>query len=160
MNITIREATEKDVEVIMALSREFATFQGTLDKFTNTEAQMRNEQPLFNCFLAENEAGEAIGVAIYYLAYYTWVGKSLYLDVLYVQEAYRGQKIGLLLLENVLAIAQKENCQRVRWLVSDWNESAITFYKKYGATVSQKEYVCTCDHQGILAFDRKAEHRR
>ena len=158
MNITIREATPADIGVVISLSREFATFQGSLDRFTNTEARMRDEHPLFNGLLAENEAGEPVGVAIYYPAYYTWVGKSLYVDVLYVKDAYRGQKIGYCLLEKILVTAKAENYQRVRWLVSHWNESAIAFYEKCGATVSQKEYVCNFDSEAIMAFNPEVPH--
>ena len=33
-------------------------------------------------------------MSLYYFAYYTWVGKTLYLDDLYVKESYRGNGLG------------------------------------------------------------------
>ena len=160
MNINIRKATRADVELILSLAREFAAFQGSLGKFTNTKERMRDEQDCFTCLLAEDEAAEAVGLVIYYPVYYTWVGKSLYVDILYVKDTHRGQTIGYRLLAAVLRVAQAENYQRVRWLVSNWNASAIAFYEKCGATVSQKEHVCNLDRQAILAFNQHAKPHR
>lgn len=157
MNVTIRKAGENDVPAIISLAREFASFQGSLDKFTNTETQMKREQHLFDCLLAEDETGEAIGMALYSVAYYLWVGKSLYLDDLYVKESHRGQKVGEQLLRRVLSVAKEEHCQRVRWVVSGENASAMAFYKKHGATVRPDLHVCTVDSPGLLAFSQPAE---
>lgn len=50
-----------------------------------------------------------VGIATYFYTYYTWVGKSLYLDDLYVLQAYRGQKVGKSLLARLFTIAKAEN---------------------------------------------------
>ena len=36
-------------------------------------------------------------------------------------------------MREVISIAKKENCFAVDWVVLDWNQSAIDFYKKIGA---------------------------
>ena len=41
--------------------------------------------------------------------------------------------MGTKLLKKIFEVAKAENCKRVRWQVSDWNTSAIEFYKKCGA---------------------------
>ena len=61
-------------------------------------------------------------MALYFFAYYTWVGKSLYLDDLYVKESFRKHKIGSGLLGKVFETARDEDCKRVRWQVLNWNE--------------------------------------
>jgi GNAT superfamily N-acetyltransferase len=102
---------------------------------------MREEKKYFDFFVAEME-GEIVGMALYFFAYYTWVGKSLYLDDLYVKPAFRGQNIGKALLEKVIEVAKDEKCKRMRWQVLDWNTSAIEFYKKMNATLSQEWINC------------------
>ena len=92
-------------------------------------------------------------VATYFIAYYTWVGKSLYLDDLYIKEPYRGLKVGSALLSKIFEIARQEDCKRVRWLVLDWNKPAIKFYEKCGAKISKQEYVCDFDEKGIWEFE-------
>ena len=74
--------------------------------------------------------------------YYTWVGKSLYLDDLYVKEAYSGQKIGSALLDKVIQFGKDNNCKRIRWQVLEWNKPAIDFYKKLGADLDGEWLNC------------------
>ena len=102
---------------------------------------MREEKKYFEFFVAEVD-GEIVGMALYFFAYYTWVGKSLYLDDLYVKPEYRGLNIGKALLEKIIEVAKEENCMRMRWQVLDWNNTAIEFYKKMNASLSQEWINC------------------
>ena len=61
------------------------------------------EKEHFNCFVAETADGEIAGYVTYFFAYYTWVGKSLYMDDLYVRPDFRGQGIGSLLIHKIIA---------------------------------------------------------
>ncbi|MFK7797537.1 MAG: N-acetyltransferase family protein [Aureispira sp.] len=152
MSYQIRTATPNDFEAILALIKELAAFENASEQVINTVEQMKAEQELFSCFVVEQEDGTIIGMALYYLVYYTWVGKSLYLDDLYIQEAYRGQGIGSALLGELFKVAKQENCKRVRWQVLDWNEPAIHFYKKIGATIDGEWCNCDFDTAGIANF--------
>ena len=153
MNITIRKATEEDFAEILSLVNELAVFQHSPEKVTNSSEQMRKEKNLFNCFVAENEQREIVGIASYFFAYYTWVGKSLYLDDLYVKQSFRGQKIGSELLRQIFEVAKSENCKRVRWQVSEWNKPALEFYKKCGAAIEEEYCICDFDAKGIQEFE-------
>ena len=113
---------------------------------------MKKEQDLFRCFVAETATGEIVGMALFFLAYYTWVGKSIYLDDIYVKRSLRQQKIGTALLNKVFEVAREEQCQRVRWQVLDWNEPAIAFYRKCGAEISGEWLNCSFDEAGIADF--------
>ena len=152
MNITIRPATEADFPAAFDLVKELAVFQGVPERVLNTVDQMREEKEYFNCLVAENEQQEVVGIATYFFAYYTWFGKSLYLDDLYVKPSARGQKIGSQLLSAIVDIARKENCKRVRWLVSTWNTPAIEFYKKCGVEIDHESLVCDLDGDAINKF--------
>src|SRR5665811_490911 len=115
MNINIRKASPEDFPVILSLIRELAAFEKEPEKVTNSVEQMRQEQELFSCFVAETEEGEIVGMALYFFAYFTWVGKSLYLEDIYIKEPFRKLKIGTSLLNRIFDVAREENCKRVRW---------------------------------------------
>jgi GNAT superfamily N-acetyltransferase len=149
MNITIRKATEADFGSVFSLIMELAEFQGTPERVLNSVQQMKQEQKFFKCFVAETELKEIVGMASYFFAYYTWVGKSLYLDDLYVKQSHRGLKIGSHLLNEIFLVAKTEDCKRVRWLVSKWNEEAITFYRKIGAEIDEEALVCDVEGASI-----------
>ncbi len=152
MAFTIRQGKSADFPAILALIKELALFENAPEKVTNTVAQMEEEQALFNTVVVENEQGEIIAMMLYYFTYYTWVGKSLYLDDLYVKKAYRGNEIGKKLIKKLFSIAKENNCKRVRWQVLDWNEPAIAFYKKLGATLDGEWINCDFDKQQIIDF--------
>ncbi len=147
--MNIRTIEEEDYPAIIAMLKEFAIFQKVPGAVTNTPELMKQEKAFFNCFVAVESNGEIAGMATYFYAYYTWSGKSIYLDDLYVKEAYRGQNIGKRLLDKIFEVAKNENCKRVRWLVSEWNTSAIEFYKKCGATIDKELYLCDFDEERI-----------
>jgi len=152
MNYKIRIATEKDFPEILLLIRELAAFEKAPEKVTNSVQMMNDEKDLFNCFVAETETGEIIGMALYFFAYYTWVGKSLYLDDIYVKESFRKHKIGTALLKKIFEVANKENCKRVRWQVLNWNTAAVQMYTKCGAEIDDEWLNCSFDSEGIKNF--------
>jgi len=152
MEITIRKANESDFEAILSLIKELATFEKAPEKVTNSVQQMQLEKDFFHCYVAENETKEIVGMALYFFAYYTWVGKSLYLDDLYVKESCRGQKIGSKLLVKIFEIAKEENCKRMRWQVLNWNTPAIEMYKKFGAEIQEVWHNCDFNEKEIMEF--------
>jgi GNAT superfamily N-acetyltransferase len=152
MNISIRKATEKDFPAVLSLIRELANFEKAPEKVTNSVEQMRHEKHLFECFVAETETGEIVGMALYFFAYFTWVGKSLYLEDIYIKESYRKQNLGTALLKRVFEVARQEDCKRVRWQVLNWNSSAIQMYKKNGAEIDDEWLNCNFDAEGIRRF--------
>lgn len=153
MNINIRYATPDDFPIILSLIRELATFEKAPEKVTNTVELMRQEQDLFRCFVAETEEREIVGMALYFFAYFTWVGKSLYLEDIYIKPSFRKLKIGTALLNRIFEVARAENCKRVRWQVLNWNESAIQMYKKNGAEIDDEWLNCNYDADGIKNFE-------
>ena len=152
MNFSIRKATEADFPAILSLIKELAEFEKAPEKVTNSVEQMNQEKDFFRCFVAETGNKEVVGIALYFFAYYTWVGKSLYLDDIYVKESFRKQKIGTELLREVFKVARDENCKRVRWQVLNWNKPAIQMYEKCGAEIDDEWLNCSFDEAGINNF--------
>ena len=142
MNIALRPATEADFPEILGMIKELALFEKAPEKVTNSVEQMQREKDFFRCIMAENEDGIIVGMALYFFAYYTWVGKSLYLDDLYIKPDYRGNGIGTMLLKEIMKISKEEKCTRIRWQVLDWNTPAIDLYKKMGMTLDEEWINC------------------
>lgn len=142
--VVIRKADESDFPAILMLIMEFALFQKTPEKCTTTVVQMTEDKDLFQCFVAEVDAN-IIGFASFFFAYYSWSGKALYLDDLYITADYRRQNIGTSLLHRVRQLAIQENCKKLRWQVSNWNMDAIRFYKEWGASIDWVEINCDLD---------------
>jgi ribosomal protein S18 acetylase RimI-like enzyme len=150
---TVREATEEDFPAILSLIKELAEYERSPDAVTNSVEQMKREQNHFSCFVAEQPDVTIAGMALFFTAYFTWVGKSIYLEDIIVSQAYRQMGIGMALMKRVIRRAQDENCKRVRWQVLDWNEPAISFYRKCGAEISGDWLNCTFDQKGIALFN-------
>jgi len=158
MDIIIRKAVETDYPTIIETLKEFAVFQKTpVEKVTNTAELMKEEQQYFTCFIAEDGYGTFMGMATCFFAYYSWTGKSLYLDDLYVKEQYRKQKVGKRLFDAIFTFAKAENCKKIHWMVSNWNTNAIDFYKRCGASFYKEEYVCYVEEDAINEYIKQIE---
>ena len=147
MQINIRPANENDFSAIYALIHEFASFQKTPEKVLITPEQMLQNKDLFQCLVAVTDEQQIIGFASYFYAYYSWSGKAIYLDDLYVIETYRKQKAGSQLLNALIQLAKQQQCVKLRWQVSSWNKSAIGFYKSIGAYIDDTEINCDLNLQ-------------
>ena len=74
-----------------------------------------------------------MGYALVFNYFSTWGGRGLFLEDLFVRDAFRGRGIGTSLLAKVARIAIEEQCYGIHWEVLDWNEKAIEVYKALGA---------------------------
>jgi len=142
MNMTIRKIEEKDFAELIALFHEFALFEKLPDKMTNSVTQMKAEKEYLHGFVAVSESDTIVGYVTYFFAYYTWTGKSLYMDDLYITREFRGLGMGTRLIREVIDFAKSNDCKKLRWQVSEWNKPAIEFYQSLGATVDSVESNC------------------
>ncbi|HOZ31083.1 MAG TPA: GNAT family N-acetyltransferase [Bacteroidales bacterium] len=148
----IYKAQTEDFPEILKLIKELALFEKAPEKVINTIDQMNNEKDLFRCLVVKDQNRKIIGFALYFYAYFTWVGKSLYLDDLYVKPEYRNKGIGTTLLKEIFKIAKKENCKRLRWQVLNWNTDAIILYNRSGAFIDNDWSNCDFDYEQIKNF--------
>jgi GNAT superfamily N-acetyltransferase len=134
--LLIRPATVHDVALLQTMIRELAEFEHQLDLVSIREETLARdgfgESATFRALIAE-WAGQAAGYALFFPCYSTWVGRGLFLEDLFVREAFRGHGIGKALLAAVARIAVDERCVVMRWEVLDWNQKAIDMYKALGA---------------------------
>ena len=78
--------------------------------------------------------GKLAGYAFFFGFYSSFQGPGMFLEDIYVREEFRGKGIGKALMAEVASIALREGFWAMRWEVLDWNQPAIDFYKKLGAT--------------------------
>jgi GNAT superfamily N-acetyltransferase len=142
MNTRIRPVEEDDFPRILELFKEFAAFEGHPEMVSNTLELMSSEKEYFHAFIAETSEKKMIGYATYFFSYPTWVGKSLYMDDLYVVPAYRGKGVGSMLIQTLIDFAQNSGCKKMHWQVSDWNRRAVDFYESLGAEIDRNKYNC------------------
>jgi len=113
MPIQIRPIEEADFTQLIALFKEFAIFEKAPELMTNTVEKMQAEKEYIKGYAAVNEDNQIIGYATCFFAYYTWIGKSFYMDDLYVKQEYRAQGIGTKLINSIIDLAKKENCRKL-----------------------------------------------
>ncbi len=142
--IKIRPATEADAGLILKFITDLAIYEKAEHEVVTTEPEIK--QTLFGkdsstSALICNIDKQAVGYAVYFFNYSTWLGKhGLFLEDLYVSPEQRGFGAGKALLKHLAKIAVAKNCGRLEWNVLDWNEPAIQFYKSLGAK-PQDEWV-------------------
>jgi GNAT superfamily N-acetyltransferase len=136
MEIVIRRAEKKDCARIMELIHELAIFEKAPQEVTVTLTHFEDSgfgpNPVWWAFVAEVE-GKVQAFALYYIRYSTWKGQRMYLEDILVTEEMRGKKLGQLLFDQLIIEAKEKNLYGICWQVRDWNEPAISFYKKYNA---------------------------
>jgi GNAT superfamily N-acetyltransferase len=140
--ITLREATEADFPALIDLFLEFATFENLPHKMINSVMKMKKEKDYFNGFVAVTPDQQIIGYATWFFSYYTFTGKAMYMDDLYITPGFRGKGLGTVLINRVIEKAKETRCNKLRWQVSEWNHAAIGFYKQLGAEVDEVERNC------------------
>ena len=154
MNTIIRKGNTEDFPALFEMIKETAEFAKKLNAVKNSIEQMKSEQEFFSFYIAEKD-GKIIGTAVYFFAYFSWVGKTLYLDELYVKPNYRGKKVGSKLLRKIFETAKEEQCHWLRWQVLDWNKNAIALYKKIGARISNDHLNSDFNEKDIEKFLNK-----
>jgi ribosomal protein S18 acetylase RimI-like enzyme len=142
LEVRVEPICRDDHEDLVALFREFAAFEKLPERMVNSAERMAREAEFLNGFVAKNDADEIVAYATCFFAYYTWTGKSLYMDDLYVRPEYRGRGLGSKLIREVIEFARTEGCHKVRWQVSNWNTPAIGFYRAIGAHIDDTERNC------------------
>ncbi|GJC78672.1 putative pectin lyase C [Colletotrichum liriopes] len=86
------------------------------------------------CLLLFNEAGEGVGMALYFYNYSTWRAKpGVYLEDLYVRRSERNKGYGKRLLVELAKEVVAMDGGRLEWVVLKWNEPSIKFYESIGA---------------------------
>ena len=141
--INIREAKDEDLPIVYDLLKEFAEYLDEAEKMTISMDDFIKCKGLYKCLLAETtDEREVIGCTLFYYIFDSWTGKMVYIDDLYVKEEFRGHCVGKLLMSALIAMAKRNGCNKLEWTVRESNNSAIEFYRDFGATVGDDRLNC------------------
>lgn len=136
-NLTIREANESDVSVILTLIKELAEYEKLSHIVETTEQSLSEvlfgENPVAEALVAYYE-GEPAAYALFFHSVSSFLGRAgIYLEDIYVRPHLRGKGIGKVLFQTVARIACDRNSGRMEWSVLKWNKTALDFYEAHGA---------------------------
>ena len=157
----IRPAQPEDVAQIHAMVRELAEYEKSLSEAKATPQHLHEalfgERPAVYAHIAQDEAGEVVGFALWFLNYSTWTGvHGIYLEDLYVRPTSRGGGHGKALLAELARICLERGYGRLEWSVLDWNEPAIGFYQSIGAVPMDEWTVNRLTGDALAALGTRA----
>lgn len=161
--LVIRPAQPSDTAQIMQFVIDLAIYEKAEHEVIATPQHINDtlfcENPQAHGLIAELD-GTAVGFAIYFFSYSTWLGKhGIYLEDLYVSPESRGSGAGKGLLQRLASIAVNNNCGRLEWSVLDWNEPSIKFYEAMGAKPKDGWTVYRLDGQALTDFASDNPHK-
>jgi GNAT superfamily N-acetyltransferase len=94
-----------------------------------------------------------VGFALFFRNFSTFLGRpGLFLEDLYVRPEARSKGIGKALLVHLARLAVERGAGRLDWNVLDWNEPAIGFYQRLGATVLPDWRTCRLTGDALRAL--------
>jgi GNAT superfamily N-acetyltransferase len=134
--LEIRPAILNDVDLLTTLIHEMGEYERLPVSITG-ETLARDgfgPRPEFRVLIADLD-NQPAGYAFFFNCYSTFRGRGLFLEDLFVRPKFRGKKVGDTLLSHVAAVACDETCFGIMLNVLGWNQSAIKFFQKHGATL-------------------------
>eukprot|EP00980_Cylindrotheca_fusiformis_P003928 scaffold871_cov130-Cylindrotheca_fusiformis.AAC.5 len=155
--LRLAQNTRKDAEDIARLVHGLAVYEKEPDAVQCTAEDYlidgSGNEPLFYCLFIDyyhqgddHETGSGAtfttsstccGMAVFYFGHYLGQGRFLYLEDLFLEEAFRKRGGGSLALKTLAEIGLRTNCDSFYWTALDWNTPALNLYAKIGAKVQQ-----------------------
>jgi GNAT superfamily N-acetyltransferase len=167
-SLTVRPARAEDVPLLLQLFGELAEYEHLEHELKATEEQLGEAlfgpRPAAEALIAEraSNAGdaepEALGYALFFPTFSSFLASTgVWLEDLFVRPAYRGEGVGIALLGAVAARVRERGGERLEWAALDWNELALGFYRKIGASTMNEWITHRLDGNALSAV---AEGRR
>lgn len=159
--LIIRSAESRDTETIFELILGLAAYEKLSDRVTgNTEllrSHLFGDRPVAEAIVAE--LGDlTIGFALFFPTYSTFLTQpGLHLEDVFVLPEYRRQGVGKALMSAVAKIARDRGCGRLEWSVLEWNQNAIDFYQRFGATVLPDWKTCRMSAETLAEIAMKPQ---
>ncbi|MFT3908293.1 MAG: GNAT family N-acetyltransferase [Ferruginibacter sp.] len=142
MKYTIRKAIVTDIHEIIKLCEEHAVYEQAQyspeGKAEKLGAHLFRQTPRLYCLIAESE-NSIVGYATYMFEFSTW-DASFYthMDCLYLRPHARGYGIGEAFVKEIAKQTKLNGYDLIQWQTPVFNERAIKFYYRIGATSKEK----------------------
>ncbi len=143
----VRAAEPRDVPVLLELFAELAEYEHLTHELRATEpgltAALFGERPMAEALIAERDLGypnpEVSGYALFFPTFSSFLTSTgVWLEDLFVRPDRRGEGVGRALLSAVAARVQERGGERLEWAALDWNELALGFYRRMGASTASE----------------------
>ncbi|MDX8447163.1 GNAT family N-acetyltransferase [Mesorhizobium captivum] len=162
--VTLRPGRIEDVETIHTALLRLGTHIGAHQEITSTPDDLRRygfgEKPAFSTLIAE-VGGEFAGLCLHFPIFSTWMGRpGVFVQDLYVEDRFRGQRIGERLLRRVARECRAAGGVYLRLSVDTDNETAKAFYERLGIGWSSYEQVQKIVGKAFFAFADAPEEER
>jgi GNAT superfamily N-acetyltransferase len=134
-SVVVRRGTKRDSKSFLELIDSLAAYESL--EPPGPQAKKRIVRDVFlkkraSLFVALH-GGKYVGYAVYFYTYSTFLGRpTLYLEDIFVLEAYRRKGVGRALFLRCVKEAVANNCGRMEWAVLTWNRDAMGFYDRLG----------------------------
>ena len=127
------------MELIYSLIVALAEYEQAPEQVVGTPELLRRwlfgDAPAAEALIAEVDGAPA-GFALFHGTFSTWECQpGIWLEDLFVLPEQRRFGVGRALLSHVAKAAVDRGYTRLSWTALDWNEMALSFYRKIGATV-------------------------
>ncbi len=131
-------AVESDVPLILQFIEGLAEYERLKHACIATEDKLRDtlfsDRPAAEVLIA-SVGEEPKGFALFFHNYSTFLAqRGVFLEDLFVSPDARGFGVGDALLSTLAQLAIDRDCGRLEWSVLDWNDLAIGFYRRIGAS--------------------------
>jgi GNAT superfamily N-acetyltransferase len=136
--IVIRKAASSDISSLLELIHGLALYEKLPTPDAAAQQRLSNDlfgpRPRIEAYLAFCDS-KAVAYAIVFETYSSFLAlPTLYLEDIFVLPQHRGKRVGSMLFKTLVSEAVKRGCGRMEWAVLDWNQLAIDFYERIGAT--------------------------
>jgi GNAT superfamily N-acetyltransferase len=133
--MTITSLTEARFDDFVRLISALADYEHLDPPDAAAIARLRADafgpRPRFEAALALDDAGQAVGYAIWFETYSTFLARpTMYLEDLFVLESARRTGAGSRLFDHVRELGRARGCGRMDWQVLEWNTLARDFYAR------------------------------
>lgn len=153
-DLILRFAEPADCDVLFQLIKELAEYEKLSHAVTGDAVALKEHlfgSPKYVEAILAEYTGQAVGFALFFHNYSTFLTKpGIYLEDLFVLPEYRQQGIGRELITKVAEIAVERGCGRLEWSVLDWNEPAIAFYRRMGASILDDWRICRVTDEALI----------
>ena len=158
--LSIRQATAADADLVIGFIHALAEYKRLRGPDAEREERIRRygfgKDPMFKVLLAF-EGERPAGFAFYFYQFSTFAARpTLYLEDLFVYPDLRGRGFGKALLVELAREAVAHDCGRMDWMVLDWNEPAIEFYRSLGAEVLEEWELCRLQGSALSGLAGRA----
>jgi GNAT superfamily N-acetyltransferase len=134
----IRAAEPRDVPLLLELFGELAEYEHLEHELHATDERLSEalfgQRPSAEALIAERGT-ETVGYALFFPTFSSFLAsEGIWLEDLFVRSAHRGTGVGKALLSAVAARVRERGGERLEWAALDWNEPALGFYRRLGAS--------------------------